>query len=170
MLRGDAEAQLRRQQGLRLFKLKIRPSYISTVEEADASLGTALRAQMTAGQADVLGLYLQAEPRNLRARLAGTLQEAAIALAGRPTIREEASRFLVKGVGANGRVNQIDVLSDSLISRRVVPILPGTSRHIAADVMYVEIERAHRELEQDLAVAASLGGDLAPQLPVARDH
>jgi hypothetical protein len=165
LLRRDAEAKLRAQEGLRLFQLKIRPSFIDAVRQADASLGAALDAQLAAGQPDMLGLYLQAEPRNRSAVLAPALLEAARTLARRRNLRDEAEQFLVKGVGPNGRVNPINLLSDGLISRRDVPVVDGTTRQVSSAVMYAQIEAAYAELAEELFVAAALGGDLSTQLP-----
>ncbi|MCU1669461.1 MAG: hypothetical protein JWP40_2388 [Blastococcus sp.] len=165
LIRRDAESKLRDQEGLRLFQLKIRPSSIAVVEAADRSLGAALRAQQTAGAPDMLGLYLQAEPKNRRAQLAPRLLEATRVLARRQRIREEAELFLVKGVGQDGRVNKIDVLSDGLISRRDVPVMDGTARVVSSDKMYEQIEAAHRDLFDELIAASALGGDVTPYLP-----
>jgi hypothetical protein len=166
LLRRDAESKLRAQTGLRLLQMKIRPSLIEAVRQADTRLGAALDAQLTAGQPDMLGLYLQAEPRDRSARLAPGLLQVVRSLAGRSDIRDQAEQFLVKGVGQDGRVNPIDVLSDGLISRRNVQAIPGTSRQVLHEVMYAEIEAAYGEMFDDLAVAASLGGDIAGHLPV----
>lgn len=52
---------LLRKKAVRKLDLLIRRPYIAIIEDANASLGAALRAAETASQADCVGLYLEPE-------------------------------------------------------------------------------------------------------------
>jgi hypothetical protein len=67
LLRQDVSAVLLRKKAVRKLSLNIRRSYISVIEQADGSLGSALRAAETASGADCVGVYLEPEPYQRRA-------------------------------------------------------------------------------------------------------
>lgn len=151
ILRQDAADQLDRQQGLRLVDLRVRPSYAAAVRQADSSLGAALDAAAAVGQADVVGVVLQAEPRSRSARLGQGLLDGVRALSRRADLRDNAARFAVNGVGPDGLVERINVLSDALVSVQQVARIGRTSRAVDRDSAYAAIEAAYREaLERGL--------------------
>ena len=97
LLRQDVAEQLERLRDIRLFRLKIRSTYAATVARADASLGRAFQAAAEAGGAYDLEVILSPKPYSrgrLNERLLGTVRR----LLRRPDLREESSRFLVKGL------------------------------------------------------------------------
>lgn len=145
ILRQDAADQLDRQRGLRLVDLRVRPSYASAVRQASSSLGAALDAAAAVGGADLVGVVLQAEPRSRSARLTQGLLDGVRALSRRVDLRDNASRFAVTGVGPDGLVEKIDVLSDALVSVQQVARLGRASRAVDRDSAYAAIEAAYRQ-------------------------
>jgi hypothetical protein len=147
ILRHDAAEQLDRQRGLRLLDLRIRPSYAATVAEADSSLGAALSAAAGVGRADVVGVVLQADPRDRSARLAQGLLEGARRLARRSDLRDNATGFKVRGVASDGRVEPIDVLSDALVSVQQVTRLAANTRAVDPESAYAAVRQAYGEAQ-----------------------
>jgi len=148
ILRQDAADQLDRQSGLRLLDLRVRPSYAATVMQADPSLGAALEAAAGVGEADVVGVVLQAEPRTRSARLGQGLLTGVRRLARRSDLRDNASRFAVSGIGPDGLVEKINVLSDALVSVQQIARLGRTSRAVDQDSAYAAVQAAYREASQ----------------------
>lgn len=148
ILRQDAADQLDRQRGLRLLELRVRPSYAAAVKQADPSLGAALDAAAAVGEADVVGVVLQAEPRTRSARLGQGLLSGVRRLARRSDLRDNASRFTVNGIGPDGLVEKINVLSDALVSVQQVARVGPTSRAVDPNSAYAAVEAAYREASQ----------------------
>lgn len=148
LLRQDAAEQLDGQSGLRLLDLRVRPSYAATVGQADPSLGAALEAAAAVGEADLVGVVLQAEPRTRSARLAQGLLSGLRRLARRPDLRDNATRFEVTGIGPDGLVEKINVLSDALVSVQQVARVGRTSRAVDRESAYGAVEAAYRQAMQ----------------------
>lgn len=145
ILRQDAAEQLDRQRGLRLVDLRVRPSYAATVARAEESMGAALDAAARVGGADVVGVVLQAAPRTRAARLGGGVLAGVRRLARRSDLRENATRFEVNGVGPDGLVEKINVLSDSLVSVQQVTRVGRTSRAVDRESAYVAVAAGYRQ-------------------------
>jgi hypothetical protein len=142
ILRQDAADQLDRQRGLRLLELRIRPSYAAAVADADAGLGAALAATAAVGSAEVVGVVLQAEPRTRAAQLAQDVLAGARRLARRPDLRDNATRFKVNGIGPDGLVEPINVLSDALVSVQQVARLRRMSCPVSSRRLLILVEDA----------------------------
>lgn len=156
LLRGDVSEQLRQQRGLRLLELRVHPSYISMVEEANADLASALRAELQLGESARVGVLLQADPRDRRASLGRRALEATRTLAGRPDLRDGASVFRVRGIDADDHVREINLLADAFIVQQEIARLSATSRAVDSDSAYGAITAAYTELRPALERAASL--------------
>lgn len=90
LIRGDAAEMLLGKDGIRSLELRVRRSYISVIEEADSTLGSAFAAAAQAGNAETVAVILRPEPyqrKNLRTELLGTLGR----LVRRPDLRENAN-------------------------------------------------------------------------------
>ena len=145
ILRQDAAEQLDRQRGLRLIDLRVRTSYAATVARADESMGAALDAAAGVGGADVVGVVLQAAPRTRTARLGDGVLAGVRRLARRADLRENATRFEVSGVGPDGLVEKINVLSDALVSVQQVARVGRTSRAVDRESAYAAVEAGYRQ-------------------------
>jgi hypothetical protein len=156
LIRQDVMEQLNRLEDIRLFDLKIRASYATVIAEADEDLGSAFKAAARAGQADELEIILRPPSRSrgiLRERLLSTVRW----LGQRRDLREEASRFIVKGFdGHADRVDAIDILKDQLISRKRIVLENERTRALVSESAYTAIEQAYSELRSELLVAAGV--------------
>lgn len=162
LLRHDVAAQLDTQQELRLFDLQVRSSYAKVLAKGKTSLGKALKAAASASDAEVVGVMLRPEPRR-RSKLSDTVLGFARDIARRDDLRDNATRFTVKGVNAeSGRVEELDLLEDQLVTTRQMVSIGGNSRAIKSDSAYEAIESAYEELKDDLASASSIGVVGAP--------
>lgn len=158
LLRLDVAAQLDHLTELRLFDLGVKASYVETIRQADASLGEAFAANARVLDGDVEEVELVLRP-NKDARLGAfqRLLEPLKRLARQPELRENASRFQVRGKhDVTGRVEVIDLLRDQLIARKQILRLGERSRAIDAASAFEAIRAAHDELGDDLRRAASI--------------
>jgi hypothetical protein len=155
LLRQDVAAILMRKKAVRKLDLSIRRPYITVIEEANASLGAALRAAETASQADCVGVYLEPEPyqrRNLDDGILDMLRR----LARRSDLRENTRTLKATVVDQENRTEEIDLLRDELISQKKVLRQHGRTRVLLSDDAYAKIMEAYNEGRNDLTTAASV--------------
>src|SRR5260370_33616054 len=101
---------------VRKLDLSARHPYIAVIEQANASLGSALRAAETASQADCVGIYLEPEPYQRR-NLGGGILEMLRQLA-RPSDLRENARTRQATVGrAEDRTQGSALVRAQLVSR-----------------------------------------------------
>lgn len=156
LLRGDVADQLRRLEDIRLLQLKITASYADVVEQANRDLGNAFKAAARAGAADDLEIILRPRPYS-RGSLAEELLAAVRQLAGRNDLRENSSRFVVRGLNReNEHIDEIDVLKDKLISVKRIVREDERTRALVARSAYEAIEEAFAELRDDVIQAAGV--------------
>ncbi|MBO3752141.1 hypothetical protein J5X84_39275 [Streptosporangiaceae bacterium NEAU-GS5] len=156
LLRQDVAAELERKRALRTVDLSVRRSYADVIEEADSSLGGAIRAAGRASSADYVGLYLEPEPYQRH-----NLDEAVLHfirwIARRPDLRENARRLRVRAVDRDvNRLDELDLLRDQLISHKKILKLHDRTRVLQSDDAYAKIEEAYSERLPDLREAAAV--------------
>lgn len=155
LLRNDVAEQLDHLTELRLFNLKVKPAYIQTIRQADASLGDAFAANARVLDGDSEEIQLVLKPskdtrNNALQRLLGPVK----ALARGRELRENAGLFQIKGKhDETNRVETIDLLRDQLIVRKQVLRLGERSRAVDADSVIQAIQTAHEELVAELRQA-----------------
>lgn len=156
LLRQDVAAVLQRKNAVRKLSHNVRRPYIDVIEQANASLGSALRAAETASRADCVGVYLEPEPyqrRNLDGGILGMLRS----LAPRSDLRENARTLKATVIDAEtDRAEEIDLLRDELISQKKILRLHDRTRVLLSDDAYAKIAEAYAERRDDLAAAASV--------------
>jgi hypothetical protein len=136
--------------------LKIRAAYAATVAQANRDLGAAFEAAARAGNAEELEIVLRPRKYSQNA-LADRMLRVARRLARRGDLRTEASKFEVKGVRTDtGDIELVDVLRDQLIAREEILRQSIRGRALDSGSTYEAIERAFRELQQELNVAAGI--------------
>ena len=156
LLRRDAEEKLRQFEELRLFQLKIRPSYIRVLEEANADLAAAFTSALTAGQAEEMELILR-PARSLRFRLARDLLDTARFLTRRRETQSDVSKFSVAGINQDtGRVEHLDIMHDQLVVRKRIVRQTTRGRALESMSAYRAIEEAYREVEPEVAAATGV--------------
>jgi hypothetical protein len=155
LLRQDVLTQLNRLHEIRVLDLAIRPSYAATVRQADRDLGAAFQAAARVGTPQLVALRLSPEPygRNwLGQRVVGAVRN----LATRGDMRENTRTFKVNGLDdQTGRVEEVDVLRDQLVSSKRIVRLNDRTRAVDDQAAYAAIREAYSELKADLEQAAS---------------
>lgn len=154
LLRGDVTDQLQRLDDIRLLQLKITASYAGVVRQANRDLGSAFEAAARAGEAAELEIILRPRPYS-RDSLTDELLRSVRQLARRGDLRENSSRFVVRGLNhETERVDAIDVLKDRLISVKSILREDERTRALSARSAYAAIEEAYGELREDVEQAA----------------
>jgi hypothetical protein len=156
LLRQDVAAVLQRKKAVRKLDLNVRRPYIEIIEQADASLGAALRAAETASQADCVGIYLEPEPyqrRNLDNGMLRLLRR----LAPRADLRENARTLKATVIDQQtDRAEEIDLLRDELISQKKILLQHDRTRVLLDSDAYAKVEEAYNERRTDLIAATSV--------------
>lgn len=99
LLKRNIDEQLKELSELKLFQLRIDPSYVSAVEKANDNLGAAFKAALEAGEADAVEIILRRKGRKTgTAGLAGRLLQTVRRLARHDDLQEHVDNFKVKGV------------------------------------------------------------------------
>lgn len=156
LLRQDVMEQIERLADIRLLNLKIHASYASVISQADQDLGSAFEAAARAGQAEELEIILRPRSHS-RETLAQGLLQTVRRLTQRQDLREESSRFIVKGLDEDTeRVEIIDILKDQLISRKRIILEDERTRALNSESAYAAIEQAYTELRDELLLAAEV--------------
>ena len=156
LLRRDAEEQLRRFGELRLFRLRIRPSFIRVMEEASEDLSAALRAAHGVGEAEEVELILRAG-RSRKSVLSRNMLRIVRFLSRREETQSEASKFEVAGVNpVTGLVEHLDLLQEQLIVRKQIVRQTDRGRALDAQSAFQAIEEAYAEVEAEVAEAAGV--------------
>ena len=159
LLRQDVVAQLNRLHEIRVLELAIRPSYASTVRQADRDLGAAFQAASRVGTPQLVTLKLSPVPHG-RNWLGQRVLTAARTLAGREDMRENTKTFKVNGLDdQTARVEEVDVLRDQLVASKRIVRLNARSRAVEDEAAYTAIGQAYADLKPELeqAAAAQLG-------------
>lgn len=156
LLNQNVAAELSKQQELRLVDLQVRASFAKTLGDADGKgLASVLSTAAEASNAQVVGLTLRPEPRG-RKPLTKKVQDFVSSMAQRDGIHENATRFVVKGVGPDGNVTELDLLEDRLVSRKKMLTTGKSSRAVKESSAYAAIEEAYAELKDELKLAAGI--------------
>lgn len=159
LLRRDVTAQLDRMRHLRVLDLTVRAAYAETIAQADQDLGAAFVAARNVGAPHIVHLELRPEPYRRDQWLGSKLLSGVRNLATRDDLRENTSRFIVRGLNVDERVEEIDLLKDHLVSSKKIVRLDHRSRALNDQAAYAAIEEAHAELKYDLELAASAAID-----------
>jgi len=155
LLRLDVTEALEHLMDIRMFNLRIRASYASVIAQADADLGAAFGAAQRAGEADEMELVLRPK-RYSRDSLSSRLLNVTRVLAGQVGLRTEATMFVVKGKSSSSHhVEQVDLLSDHLVSKVQIMRQNNRGRALDRDSAYSEIQKAYESLKGELLIAAA---------------
>lgn len=155
LLRQDVLVQLNRLSQIRVLELAIRPSYASTVRQADQDLGAAFQAASRVGAPQLVTLKLSPEP-HARDWLGQRVLGAARSLASRGDMRENTKTFKVNGFdNQTAKVEAVDVLRDHLVASKRIVRLNVRSRAVDDNAAYAAITQAYSDLKEELNQAAS---------------
>jgi|SRR5580704_7236144 hypothetical protein len=158
LLRQDASARLQRLREISLFQLRIRTAYAQELMNADRDLFQAFEAARRISHAPQMEIILRPLPHS-RTFLDRATLGLARRLARRPTLREEADRFVVKGFDpASGGIDEVDVLDDELITSKRIALLNPRTRALDPEAAFSAVEAAREDLGDELIRAASVSG------------
>lgn len=156
LLRQDVAAVLQRKKAVRKLTLNVRHPYIEVVANANARLGSALRAAETASNADCVGIYLEPEPYQRR-NLADGMLSFLRSMAPRVDLRENVRTFRATVIDRKtDRADEIDLLRDELISQKKILRQHRRTRVLLSEDAYDKIAGAFAERYDDLLAAASV--------------
>ncbi len=154
LLRQDVAERLKRLEDIRLFDLKVRSSFIDTIEEADQDLGSCFKAAAKAGNAEEVQVILRPAAHSKKLLKAGLLASVKRILKA-DNLQLEASRFVVRGQDRDtDAVEQLDLLSDDLIVKKNVVLQNTRFRSVDSESAYSAIEASYAEMKGDLLKAA----------------
>lgn len=158
LLRQDIADQLNNLEDIRLFRMKIRPSYAEAVRQADRSLGEAFIANAEVLDGTCAEIELSLTPqKDKRASALSKLMKPLKTLVKRPDFRENAELCQIRGLNTlTEKVETVDLLHDQLISNKQVLRMNARSRALMAESAYEAIESAFAELKTDLMLAADV--------------
>lgn len=156
LIAADVLAKLERFRDIRLFDLKICPSFSESLRSANQDLGAAFAA---AGEA------LSPRSIELSVRFAKATREDAFSrvlpmirsMLRIPNLRQEALTFRIEGFDTETeRVEPIDFLKSQLLQRRSIARASERTRSLDPASAYRQIVEAHNSLKTDIERATSI--------------
>jgi hypothetical protein len=142
---------------IKLIDLKIRTSYIPQIAETDGTLGEVLRGAQRFGDAQEVGLTLQALGRRRDATLSRDLPAFIGRLLRRGDWRDGISRLHVSGRNAEtGRTEAFDLLKEQLAFYEDVVKVDPKTKTLVTESVYRAINRAYRSNRAELRSAPTI--------------
>ncbi len=140
-----------------LFQLRIRPSFLDEVRQADEDLFSALEAAQRVSDAGDIEMVLRIKPYSRDGKLKSKLKAAAKKLWKRPNLRNQVSKFVVGGRDESGaKVDDVDILKNLITATKRVVKSGERTRAVQAESAFEVIEQARDELRQQIATARRL--------------
>ena len=157
LMRKNALSDMRKLEDIRLIDIKIRPHYLTRIEEADIGLADAFKAnEQLHRNPDALSLVIQPS-REDQESMWYRLREALRYIVRLEPTESDISKFKIRGrFSDTGRVDTIDVMNDHLVSTRRVVKQSARGRAVDSTSAYEEIELAYVELKDEIAAAVDL--------------
>lgn len=156
LLRHDASEALARLQDIRLFSLRVEPSYIDVTRQVDATLGEALDLARRVGEAEEYEIVMRPKAHS-RHTISDRFLAIARSFVARGDVRLVATSFHVSGRDSTtGRVEQLDLLSDKLIAKAEILRVDEAGRALVSEAAFSAIATAYRDLRDELLIAASV--------------
>lgn len=153
--RGILMEKLRDLQDVRLLSLRVQKGFVDLVDEADTNIANALRAAKEAGNFDEVGVVLKCSRGTSNDDQ--SIRDKIRALLGNRDLRPGLAEFSVRGYSRSRLlVDEVDLLSNMLLSRRQVLPLGERSNAVRSDSAFEQIEAAYREMRPVVERAASI--------------
>lgn len=153
LLRKDMGERLAKLKDVRLFQLRVEPSYLETLKSADDDIYAAFAAANRLSNAEEIEVLLKPRPRS-RSPLLGKLLSITKMLGMRKNLNESIAKFTVKGLNEEThRVEKLDVLNHLLLSKKRIIRADNRTRALNRDSAYQAIREAYVELKAEIAVA-----------------
>lgn len=156
LVRQDAAARLDQLRDVRLFHLRIQPSFLESQPGLDNDIVEMFRAARRAGQPRDLEIVLRVTPYARDETLGGRVLQFAKDLAGRAGIRDNAKVFMAQGFNpVEGRLEDVDLLQDKLFISAEIRRAGPRTRVLDTPDTYRAILQAYEENLDQLAASAS---------------
>ena len=161
LVRRDALEQLQRLQSVRVFRLKVRPSFADRVRDADESLAAALEASRAFSGGEFVEIIARAEPNSRSSSLLERVKDTArlilTNLRDDVTATDSVSALEISGYDVvTGKVETVDLLSDMLVSSQQIVAPRRRTRALSSASAYEAIERAYLEVRDQLPTAGTV--------------
>lgn len=158
LLQCDVMKKLERMQSVRQFKLKVRESIFSSVQQADEDLDKAFQAARALGQAKEISLTLSVGHR--KGTLGAKVQEIAKRLLALRDTNNDVISGEIRGYNETGNLEIIDLLNAKLVAEKCIPRQQTRAHVPQSELVYEAIEEAYTELKDQLLSA--LGVTVCP--------
>lgn len=143
--RPDVEKQLDKFDGLRLFSMRVVPSFIASLRQADQDIAQMFEAQLKAGEAKDYEIVIRTA-RNKT--LSDKIMRFVRRIMRRSDVGEGVSGLTVGGTSRiTGRMEAVDLLRDQLISKREIILEDNVTRALDSRAAYAAIASAYTELQ-----------------------
>jgi hypothetical protein len=147
LLRGDIAQQLRSLTDVRLLSIRTHSAGAEVIKELDKDIGSALDALAKVKGAETIDLVLRPRSRNLR--LDRGLLGFARKVFSSADARAQVDRLSLRGMSElSGKVEDVDVLSDFMVSKKQVLRQDTHTRAVQSKSTYSAIREAYVEFEE----------------------
>ena len=155
LIRRDFDETLRRLGTIRLIDLRIRTSYVPTLNEVDASLADAIRSASELGDMHEVELILRPKARDREWHIGERARETLRRLLQREDVTEGVKKLRIEG-DDDGQTIVVDLLEDHVLYEREMMKVDHRTRAVSRHSAYREIHTAYTENYQELLSAPSI--------------
>ena len=160
LVHPDTIARLKHMKTVRRFRIKVRPSLLNSVEQADESLAATFRSARDLAQAKEIELSLSVGHAGRKETLGTKLIDVATTLVTLKDTNNDVISAEINGYNDTGKIDLVDLLSAKLIAIKNIPRRRGRTNAPPKELVYAAIEEAYNEFKDQFPNA--LGVTLCP--------
>lgn len=153
LVERDAIEKLKHMRIVRKFRLKVRQSVFSSVEQAGGSLADAFRSARELGQAKEIELILSVGHAGGNETLASTLINVATTIIRLKDTNNDVISGEIKGRSDSGKMEVVDLLNAKLVAEKSIPRRGGRTSAPHKDLVYAAIEEAYNDFKDQFPSA-----------------
>ncbi|SRR6266571_5351766 len=161
LVERDAIEKLNHMRTVRKFRLKVRQSLFSSLEQANESLADAFRAARELGQAKEIELTLSLGHAGENETLGSKLINVAKTLITLKDTNSDVISGEIKGRSDTGRLEVVDLLNEKLVAEKCIPRRGGRTSAPHKDFVYAAIVEAYNDFKDQFP--STLGVTLCPE-------
>ena len=156
----DTIAKLKRMKTVRRFRIRVRPSLLNSVEQADESLAGTFRSARELAQAKEIELSLSVGHAGRKETLGSRLIDVATTLVTLKDTNNDVISAEINGYNNTGKIDVVDLLSAKLMAIKNIPRRRGRTSAPPKESVYAAIEEAYNDFKDQFPRA--LGVTLCP--------
>lgn len=158
LVRGNIDDLLDALTDLRMMRLEVRPAYSSRLRQTDAAIADAVDAQGNVlGDSPVAIVEAKLRTRSQQETALSRLKNGILAMIHEPDFSEQVSTFKLKGKSDHtGRVEEIDILADRIVTRRSFVKQDSNHKALDPDDAARVIRDAYNDIEDEIKDSPSL--------------